>query len=651
MKGGSGTADEGKLRAVEETGPISARLTVPSDIALPGFSRLGDVSILFLLKARSPLQGYGSESGRALIWRGRIARTVPAKDSRSDSRIDEAEQELLALAIEAQQADWVYNTYITKDTEALSSRANARLIERTVALAKEITATPPPSDAIRARKANLLRVSLPLVAPSAAGGPERLATLVARMQGIYAKGTYAPKGSGAPVDLQALSRILSENRHPDVLEDVWTGWHAIGRSMRSDFTEYVQLANSGARELGFADTGALWRSRYDMPEDAFAREVERLWSEVEPLYRSLHAYVRRRLRERYGASIVPDRGPIPIHLLGNMWAQSWEALAAEVAPPGSTPAYDLTEILRRRGTEPVDMVRFAERFFVSMGLDPLPPSFWERSMFVRPPGREVVCHASAWDLDYVADLRIKMCIEITAEDFRTLHHELGHNYYQRAYAGQPFLFRDSAHDGFHEAIGDTIGLSVTPEYLVRVGLLAEAPPVENDLGLLLGTALEKIAFLPFGLVVDRWRWRVFSGEISPEEYNRTWWEMRERYQGLRPPTPRDETEFDPGAKFHVPASVPYMRYFLAHILQFQFHRALARTIGALGPLHRVSIYGDRRAGERLGAMLAMGSSRDWRDALEALTGERAMSAAGLLEYFRPLQRWLDEQNRGEELGW
>ncbi len=471
------------------------------------------------------------------------------------------------------------------------------------------------------------------------------------MQGIYAKGTYTPKGRTEALDLQALSRILAENRQPQVLEDAWTGWHAVGRPMRSDFTEYVRLANAGARELGFADTGVLWRSKYDMPANDFAHEVERLWSELRPLYRSLHAYVRTRLRERYGPKLVPDRGPIPIHLLGNMWAQSWENLAADMAPPGTQPSYDLTEVLRSRATQPIDMVRFAERFFVSMGLDPLPSTFWERSMFVRPPGREVVCHASAWDLDYVADLRIKMCIEITGEDFRTLHHELGHNYYQRAYAGQPFLFRDSAHDGFHEAIGDTIGLSVTPEYLVKVGLLARAPPAEADLGLLLRTALEKVAFLPFGLVVDQWRWRVFSGDISPEDYNQSWWEMRERYQGVRPPTERREDEFDPGAKFHVAANVPYMRYFLAHILQFQFHRALARTIESQGPLHRTSIYGSRQAGERLATVLAMGASRDWRDALEALTGERAMSAEGLLEYFRPLQRWLDEQNRGEAVGW
>jgi peptidyl-dipeptidase A len=397
--------------------------------------------------------------------------------------------------------------------------------------------------------------------------------------------------------------------------------------------------------------GAMWRAKYDMTAEEFAREVDRLWSEVRPFYVALHAYARRRLREAYGEDRVPASGPIPAHLLGNMWAQSWESILPLLAPPSQAPEINLTRLLAARSTGPTDMVRYAEAFFVSLGLEPLPPSFWERSMLVRPRDREVVCHASAWDVDFVDDLRIKMCIEITGEDFATIHHELGHNYYQRAYGHLPYLFRDSAHDGFHEAIGDTIGLSVTPEYLVRIGLLEAAPPDSGDLGLLLGRALEKVAFLPFGLAVDRWRWDVFSGAIPPAQYNRTWWECRERYQGIAPPAPRGDAEFDPGAKFHVPANVPYMRYFLAHILQFQFHRALGKDAGATGPLHRASIYGSKAAGERLRAMLEMGQSREWPDALEALTGERRMDASGLLEYFAPLRAWLDEQNRGQPIGW
>jgi len=563
-----------------------------------------------------------------------------------------AETRLLDLTVESQKADWVYSTYITPDSELVTARAYSRLVAATTELAKASTRFPREEvSETDARKARLLRLSLPLIAPSDPGESEELTRTVSAMAGLYSKGRYTPRSSAEPLDLQGLSRILAESRDPRLLEEVWTGWHRVGRSIRPGFVRYVSLANRGATELGFSDTGDMWRSKYDMEPAAFAREVDRLWAQVEPLYRSLHAYVRRRLREQYGDPVVSADGPIPSHLLGNMWAQSWEATFPLLAPPSGSTVEDLTPVLRRRGTTPTELVRIAERFFVSLGFAPLPDSFWERSMFVRPRDREVVCHASAWDVDCDQDLRLKMCIEVTDDDFMTVHHELGHNYYQRAYARQPFLFRDSAHDGFHEAIGDTVALSVTPEYLVRIGLLERAPGPEGDTGLLLRRALEKVAFLPFGLVVDKWRWDVFSGRISPAEYNSSWWEMRRHYQGVAPAVPRSDDEFDPGAKYHVPSNVPYMRYFLAHILQFQFHRALAREVGASGPLHRASIYGSREAGRRLAATLEMGQSREWPDALEALTGERRMDAGGLLEYFAPLKTWLDEQNRSSPVGW
>ena len=563
-----------------------------------------------------------------------------------------AEARLLDLSVESQRADWVYDTYITPDSEHLAARAYSRLIGVTVELAKESTALSTGGlPEVDLRKAKLLRLMLPLIAPSDPNESEELSRRVTAMRGAYARGRFAPRGSPEPLDVQGLSRILGESRDPSVLEEVWEGWHGVGRALRPDFVRYVELANRGAAELGFADTGAMWRSKYDMDPGEFSREVDRLWSEVEPLYRSLHTYVRGRLLAQYGADRVSATGPIPAHLLGNMWGQSWDAILPILAPPSAEGDIDLTSILVQHGYAPTDLVRIAERFFVSLGFDPLPASFWERSMFVRPRDREVVCHASAWDVDYGDDLRLKMCIEVTGEDFMTVHHELGHNYYQRAYARQPFLFRDSAHDGFHEAIGDTIALSVTPEYLVQIGLLDRPSPPDGDIGLLLRRALEKLAFLPFGLVIDTWRWEVFSGAIPPSEYNRTWWEMRRKYQGIAPPRPRSEDEFDPAAKFHVAANVPYMRYFLAHILQFQFHRALAREAGVSGPLHRASIYGSRAAGRRLATALEMGASREWPDALEALTGDRRMDSRGLLEYFAPLKDWLDQQNRGLPDGW
>ena len=544
-------------------------------------------------------------------------------------------------------------THVTPDTEELSARALGRLISETTALAKRSTALSPNSiSPTEARKLRLLRLSLPLVAPVDPHDSEELVRRTNAMSSTYAKGRYTPQGAAEGLDLQGLSRILETRRDPAVLEEVWSGWHRVGREIRPNFVRYVELANRGARELGFPDLGAMWRSRYDMDSNAFAQEARRLWSDVEPLYRSLHAFVRRRLVAQYGSDRVPPQGPIPVFLLGNMWAQSWDGIYPILAEGLGGPQYDLTALLRKPGTTPEEMVRYGERFFVSLGFDALPKSFWDRSMFVRPLGREVVCHASAWDIDFADDLRLKMCLEISAEDFLTVHHELGHNFYQRAYSRQPYLFREGAHDGFHEAIGDAIALSITPEYLVRIGLLGESPGPDADLGLLLRRALEKIAFLPFGLLIDEWRWRVFSGEIAPSDYNRSWWELREKVQGVASPPGREEAEFDPGAKYHVPANVPYIRYFLAHILQFQFHRALARAAGcSSGPLHRASIYGSREAGDRLRAMLELGSSREWPDALEALTGERRMDAGALREYFAPLERWLDAQNRDAPVGW
>jgi peptidyl-dipeptidase A len=349
-----------------------------------------------------------------------------------------------------------------------------------------------------------------------------------------------------------------------------------------------------------------------------------------------------KLHEKYGAS-VPAEGPIPAHLLGNIWAQDWGNVADLVAPGSADTGYSLTKILEQRKTSATDMVKAGERFYTSLGFAPLPATFWERSLLVKPRDREVVCHASAWDIDYADDIRIKMCIDATEEDFSTIHHELGHNFYQRAYKDQPVLFRDSANQAFHEAIGDTIALSVTPEYLVKIGLLDKAPDASRDIGLLLGRALEKVAFLPFGLVIDQWRWDVFNGKISPAEYNKAWWDRRLKYQGVAPPSPRGEDFFDPGAKYHVPANYSYTRYFLAHILQFQFHRELSKQAGCATPLHRCSIYGSTAAGAKLDAMLKMGTSRPWPDALEAMTGSRQMDATAIIDYFAPLKAWLDEQ--------
>jgi peptidyl-dipeptidase A len=567
--------------------------------------------------------------------------------------LDDTNAEMLKLGVEQGRAGWVQQTFITDDTEILAAEANRAANDAGVRFAKtaaKYDRVDVPAD--ERRQLTVLKTALVLPPPSNPQESDELAKIMARLESAYGKGTWCvdPSKPDTCKNIDDVTRILAVPGDEKTLRAAWEGWHTISPPMRADYRRFVELSNKGAKELGFADTGAMWRSKYDMPPDAFTKELDRLWDQVRPLYLKLHAYTRMKLRAKYG-SIVPERGPIPAHLLGNIWAQDWTNIYPLVAPPDADPGFSLTEILKQRKMPALDMVHTAERFYTSIGFAPLPKTFWTRSLFTRPRDREVVCHASAWDIDLVEDVRIKMCIEPTAEDFTTIHHELGHNFYQRAYKDQPVVFRDSANDGFHEAIGDTIALSVTPEYLVRIGLLGKAPDTSRDLGLLMNKALEKIAFLPFGLLVDQWRWKVFAGEVTAADYNKAWWDLRLKYQGVAPPAPRGEEFFDAGAKYHVPDNTPYTRYFLAAILQFQFHRALSQAAGCTLPLNRCSIYESKAAGQRLNAMLSMGLSKPWPDALEALTGSKQLDATAILDYFAPLSKWLDAQLAGKPVGW
>ena len=555
------------------------------------------------------------------------------------------EKRLMELSIKSGRADWVRSTYITDDTEKISADSNTDLIAATTEFAEEakkFDGVDLPADL--QRKLKLLKLSLTLPAPKNEAERKELTEIAARMEGDYGKGKYCPEGDkGKCLSLPDLEEIMTNSRDPEELKKAWVGWHQIAVPIRKDYVRFVELSNKGAQEMGFKDTGAMWREKYDMPPDAFASEMERLWQQVKPLYDSLYTYTRRKLSEKYGSNVVALDKPIPAHLLGNMWAQTWGNVYPILAPANADRGYDLTKILKARNTDAKQMVRYGEGFFTSLGFEQLPATFWDRSLFVKPTDHEVVCHASAWDIDYEKDVRLKMCVNINEEDFSVVHHELGHNYYQMAYDNQPFLFRDSANDAFHEAIGDTIALSVTPPYLKQLGLIDTVPEPSSDIGFLLNRALDKVAFLPFGYLVDQWRWKVFSGEVRPEDYNKAWWELREKYQGVAPPVPRSEQDFDPGAKYHVPANTPYARYFLAAILQFQFHRALCREAGFNGPLYQCSIYGNKKAGEKLRTMLAMGLSKPWPEALKAMTGEDKMDATVIIDYFAPLKRWLDEQ--------
>jgi len=567
--------------------------------------------------------------------------------------IASAEKELGAMSVDVARASWVEETYITDDTVALVAEANDRQIARQTELigeARRFDALTLPPDA--ARKLLLLKLSIGLPAPSDPALRAETTQKAAGLDAAYGRGKYCPDADPDHcLGIDELDQKMAQSRDPKELAALWAGWHAVGAPMRGDYARLAELSNQGARELGYADTGALWRSQYDMSPEQFQAEIERLWNQVEPLYLELHTYVRRKLIEKYGDAARRPDGMIPGDLLGNMWAQEWGNIYDVVAPPSGPMPYDLGAILKARNTDPQQLVRYGESFYKSLGFDALPDTFWKRSMLSHPRDRDVVCHASAWDIDNVRDVRIKACFQPTADDFVTVHHELGHNYYQMAYRNQPFLFQNGANDGFHEAIGDSIALNVTPDYLKKLGLIDQVPPTSADIPLLLHTALDKIAFLPFGLLIDKWRWQVYSDQVTPAHYNSAWWALREKYQGVAPPVARSEADFDPGAKYHIPGNVPYMRYFLARVYQFQFYRAMCQAAGYKGPPNRCSVYGSKEAGTRLNAMLELGCSKPWPEALKAMTGTDKADASAIVEYFQPLMDWLKEQNKGEKEGW
>lgn len=578
----------------------------------------------------------------------------PAEEEAAREFIDAASQRAGELSLESNRAEWVFQNFITHDTQAIAVAAGkTSTLEGGVNArrARDFLQQPGLSEKTR-RDLELIRHALSVPSPEDEAATTELVEIGAELKSIYSTGEYCD-AAGECRGLRDMELRMANSRDPEELEELWRGWREVSPPMRDLYARQVTLANRGARDLGYRDLGDYWRSRYDMSGDAFAADMERYWQEVKPLYRSLQCHVRGQLGSFYGEDAMPDDGTIPAHLLGNMWAQGWENIEDVVMGGGYEAPYNLTRILEERDMQAADMVRMAEGFFSSLGLAPLPETFWERSLFTQPRDRDVVCHASAWNVDDKDDLRIKMCIQRTGEEVQVIHHELGHNYYQRAYNEQPYYYRGSANPGFHEAVGDAIALSVTPGYLEQIGLLEALPESseDNTIAQLMKMALGKVAFLPFGYIMDKWRWQVFAGEIGPEEYNDAWWQLRREYQGVSSPVSRGPEAFDPGAKYHIPANVSYSRYFLAHLLQFQFHRELCRQAGYEGPLHACSAYGSEKAGAALNAMLSAGKSQPWQDTLEDFTGQRDVDPGAMLEYFAPLKAWLDERNSDRQCGW
>lgn len=605
------------------------------------------------------------------------ASTPAARAQTADEFIAGVNADLKDLGREVSAADWLHATYINDDSALVAAKAGERFLafqNKAVTQSRQYAGKPMSPETARAIKRLKLMTATP--APDDPAKRAELTQIATRLEGEYGTGKYCPSGPDSCRTLDRLVRVMADKNHDyDAQQEAWKGWRTVSPQMRKDYQRMVELENEGARELGYNNLGEMWRDGYDMSPAAFEQETERLWDQVRPLYTELHCYVRDRLANFYGEDRVPRNGLIPAHLLGNMWAQHWNEIYDLVTPYPGASDLDIdaglramvTAAAREFTTSGIDsadvdhnaertvalkMVNMAQDFYISLGMPELPDSFWDRSLFLKPRDRDVVCHASAWNMDGDGDVRLKQCIEPTGDMLFTVFHELGHLYYDLEYRQQPPLFQGAAQDGFHEAIGDTVNLSMTPEFLMKLGLVKTVQQShEAVINAQMKTALKKIAFLPFGKMIDQWRWAVFDGRIKPSEYNAAWWDLRRKYQGIAPPLQRTEEDFDPGAKYHIPANTPYTRYFLSYIMQFQFHKALCQAAGWDGPLYQCSVYDSKKAGRRFAAMLALGASRPWQEALEKLTGTRVMDAEPIKEYFQPLTAWLEEKNKGKPCGW
>lgn len=646
------------------------------------------------MKPRHPLLAVAIVGALALTACKRDAEPAPAaaapiaqQGETADQFVARVNEEVRKLSTELNSAQWLSATYINGDSELVAAKANERWLAQLnvwIEQSKRFDGQQLKPETARALK--LLRLWTSMPAPKDPKKLEELTQLATHMEGMYGAGSYCTgEGSARQCrDIGQLSDVLAKSRDYDAQLDAWQGWHTISVPMRKDYVRFAELVNEGAKELGFADAGELWRSGYDMTPAELASESDRLWGQVKPLYEQLHCYARGKLDAQYGK----DRGEVaggllPAHLMGNLWQQDWSNLWDILQPYKDAGSLDVNGALKRLADADLArelgkpaasnasaaersfmaqraaqlatakaMTERAQDFYVSLGMPKLPESYWQKSQFVKPLDRDVVCHASAWDMNMAGDVRTKMCIAPTEEDLTTIYHELGHLYYDLAYNKQPPIFQNGAHDGFHEAIGDTIVLAMTPKHMASVGLVDE--PAQSREALIdaqMRMALAKVAFLPFGLMIDRWRWGVFDGSIKPDSYNQAWWALKAKYQGVAPATKRGEEFFDPGAKYHVPGNTPYTRYFLSHILQFQFYKALCDAAGHKGPLYECSFYGSKAAGDKYWAMLSKGSSQPWQQTMKELTGGEKMDASAVLEYFAPLQDWLKEQNVGENCGW
>ncbi|NWI33356.1 ACE2 enzyme, partial [Sula dactylatra] len=569
------------------------------------------------------------------------------------------------ISYESSLASWNYNTNITEETARKMNEADAKWSAFYSEASRNASSFP-----LSSIQDPLTRLQIQSLQDKGSSvlKPEkynRLNTVLNTMSTIYSTGTVCKitEPSECLVLEPGLDTIMANSTDYHERLWAWEGWRAdVGKMMRPLYEEYVELKNEVARLNSYSDYGDYWRANYeaDYPEeykysrDQLVEDVEKTFEQIKPLYQQLHAYVRHRLEQVYGPKLISSTGCLPAHLLGDMWGRFWTNLYALTVPYPAKPNIDVTSAMVQKKWDAIRIFKAAEAFFFSIGLEKMTEGFWNNSMLTEPTdNRKVVCHPTAWDLGK-KDYRIKMCTKVTMDDFLTAHHEMGHIEYDMAYSKQPFLLRGGANEGFHEAVGEIMSLSAaTPQHLKSLDLLEPTfqEDEETEINFLLKQALTIVGTMPFTYMLEKWRWMVFRGEITKQEWMKRWWEMKREIVGVVEPVPHDETYCDPAVLFHVANDYSFIRYYTRTIYQFQFQEALCKAANHTGPLHTCDITNSKAAGQKLRQLLEFGRSKPWTQALENVTTDKHMNAMPLLHYFEPLYKWLQKNNSGRYIGW
>lgn len=449
------------------------------------------------------------------------------------------------------------------------------------------------------------------------------------------------KLDGKSITPNEIDKLLkTENKLSERLK-VWEASKEVGVVLKDGLVNLQRLRNKTVQALGYKDFFQYQVSDYGMTVDEMREVCEGMIKDIWPLYREIHTWARYTLAEKYGAE-VPEM--LPAQWLPDRWGQDWQGIA-------EAKGLNIDEQLKNYSAEWV--VKKGEEFYVSLGFPNLPQSFWNLSSLypVSPDsGFKKNTHASAWHMDFDKDVRSLMSVIPNTRWWSTSLHELGHIYYYISYSNPnvPIILREGANRGFHEAIGSMIGLaSLQSPFLKEMGLMNQDYKIDNTQALL-NEALDYIPFIPWSAgVMTEFEYELYSKNLPEDQFNKMWWELVKKYQGIISPNERGEMYCDAATKTHINDDAgQYYDYAIANVLLFQFHTYIASKILKQDP-YATNYYGSKEVGKWMYDVLSPGATVDWRELLKESTGSE-MSAKALVDYFEPLMKWLKEENKGRK---